>query len=363
MRIALITDAWSPQVNGVVRTLTRTVKLLEEQGHELLLITPELFRTFPMPTYPEIPVSFLPGRKVKRLLDEFQPEAIHIATEGTIGWAARRYCLRRKLPYTSAYHTRYPEYVRMRVPIPLAWSYAVVRRFHNSAVRTMVATPSMQRELEEKGFRHLVRWSRGVDIERFKPQSKETLTGERPAFVYLGRVAVEKNIEAFLELKLPGQKYVIGDGPAMADLKWRFPDVEFLGYLQNQALVDALAAADVMVFPSRTDTFGLVMLEAMACGVPVWPPTPRPGRSMLSRTGVMAGLTKTSAPPLLTRWKWVGNPAAVSPRKTPGTPAPASFCTTCAPSPADPLLRTGTLRKKKRPLSNLREIRCHPQRP
>jgi glycosyltransferase involved in cell wall biosynthesis len=269
MRIALITDAWSPQVNGVVRTLTRTVKLLEEQGHELLLITPELFRTFPMPTYPEIPVSFLPGRKVKRLLDEFQPEAIHIATEGTIGWAARRYCLRRKLPYTSAYHTRYPEYVRMRVPIPLAWSYAVVRRFHNSAVRTMVATPSMQRELEEKGFRHLVRWSRGVDIERFKPQSKETLTGERPAFVYLGRVAVEKNIEAFLELKLSGQKYVIGDGPAMADLKWRFPDVEFLGYLQNQALVDALAAADVMVFPSRTDTFGLVMLEAMACGVPV----------------------------------------------------------------------------------------------
>jgi glycosyltransferase involved in cell wall biosynthesis len=269
MRIALITDAWSPQVNGVVRTLTRTVKLLEEQGHELLLVTPELFRTFPMPTYPEIPVSILPGRKVKRLLDDFQPEAIHIATEGTIGWAARRYCLKRKLPYTSAYHTRYPEYVRLRFPIPLAWSYVYMRRFHNSAVRTMVATPSLQRELEEKGFRHLVRWSRGVDIERFKPQTKETLKGDRPAFLYLGRVAVEKNIEAFLELKLPGQKYVVGDGPAMADLKFRFPDVEFLGYLQNGALVDALAAADVMVFPSRTDTFGLVMLEAMACGVPV----------------------------------------------------------------------------------------------
>jgi glycosyltransferase involved in cell wall biosynthesis len=269
MRIALITDAWSPQVNGVVRTLTRTVKLLEEQGHELLLITPELFRTFPMPTYPDIPVSFMPGRKVKRLLDEFRPEAIHIATEGTIGWAARRYCLKRKLPYTSAYHTRYPEYVRLRAPIPLAWSYAFMRRFHEPAIHTMVATPSLQRELESKGFRHLVRWSRGVDIERFKPQSKEVLTGERPAFLYLGRVAVEKNIEAFLELNLPGQKYVIGDGPAMADLKWRFPDVEFLGYLHNQELVDALAAADVMVFPSRTDTFGLVMLEAMACGVPV----------------------------------------------------------------------------------------------
>jgi glycosyltransferase involved in cell wall biosynthesis len=269
MRIALITDAWPPQVNGVVRTLGRTVKLLEEQGHELLLITPQLFRTFPLPTYPDIPVSILPGRKVTRMLDEFQPQAIHIATEGTIGWAARRYCLKRKLRYTSAYHTRFPEYVRLRAPIPLAWSYAFMRKFHRPAARTMVATPSLQRELEQKGFRNMARWSRGVDIERFRPQSKETLKGERPAFLYLGRVAVEKNIEAFLELRLPGQKYVVGGGPALDDLTWRFPDVEFLGHLENGELVDALAAADVMVFPSRTDTFGLVMLEAMACGVPV----------------------------------------------------------------------------------------------
>ncbi len=285
MKIALITDAWSPQVNGVVRTLVRTVRLLEEQGHELLLVTPDRFRTVPTPSYPEIPISLFPGRKVRRMLDRFQPEAIHIATEGTLGWAARRYCLKRKLSYTSAYHTRFPEYVRLRAPIPLAWSYALMRRFHNRAERTMVATPSLQRELEAKGFRNLVRWSRGVDIERFRPEPREPLLSKRPAYLYLGRVAVEKNIEAFLELDLPGQKYVIGDGPALVDLKLRFPGVRFFGYRENGELVKTLAGADVMVFPSRTDTFGLVMLEAMACGVPV-AAYPVPGPVDIIRNGV-----------------------------------------------------------------------------
>ncbi len=269
MRIALITDAWSPQVNGVVRTLKRTVQELEGLGHEILLITPELFRTIPMPSYPEIPISIMPGRKVARMLDSFDPEAVHIATEGSIGWSARRYCLKRKRPYTSAYHTRFPEYVRLRAPIPLSWSYAIMRRFHDSAVQTMVATASLQAELEDKGFNNLVRWSRGVDTERFHMQSSDALVGIKPAFLYLGRVAVEKNIEAFLSLDLPGQKYVIGDGPAMADLQQCFPEVQFLGYLENGTLARTLSAADVMVFPSLTDTFGLVMLEAMACGVPV----------------------------------------------------------------------------------------------
>ncbi len=285
MKIALITDAWSPQVNGVVRTLTRTVKLLREQGHELLLITPELFRTVPTPTYPDIPIALMPGRKVRRMLDAFKPDAIHIATEGTIGWAARRYCIKRKLPYTSAYHTRFPEYVSLRAPIPLSWSYAFMRRFHDSAVRTMVATASLQKELEERGFKNLVRWSRGVDIERFRPQPQNALQGERPAFLYLGRVAVEKNIEAFLQLDLPGRKYVIGDGPALAELKARFGDVEFLGYRENGELARLLAMADVMVFPSLTDTFGLVMLEAMACGVPV-AAFPAPGPVDVIQNGV-----------------------------------------------------------------------------
>jgi glycosyltransferase involved in cell wall biosynthesis len=222
-----------------------------------------------MPTYPDIPLSLFPYYKVKQLLDEFQPEAIHLSTEGPLGWAGRRYCLRNNSPYTTTYHTRFPEYVRLRAPIPLALSYAFVRNFHNKAVLTMVATSSMKQTLEEHGFKNLHYWTRGVDIEHFVPRQESVMDLPRPIAAYLGRVAVEKNIEDFLNLKLNGSKVVIGDGPALNDLKQQYPDAHFLGYRENGDLARHLASADVMVFPSKTDTFGLVMLEAMACGVPV----------------------------------------------------------------------------------------------
>jgi glycosyltransferase involved in cell wall biosynthesis len=203
------------------------------------------------------------------LLDDFRPDAIHISTEGPIGWAARRYCLKHDFPYTSTYHTRFPEYVRLRAPIPLGLSYAFVRRFHNTAVHTLVATRSMRTALEARGFKNLEYWTRGVDIKHFKPVNDSVLSFQRPIALYLGRVAVEKNIQEFLELDLPGSKVVIGDGPACEALEQAYPDAHFLGYLKNGNLARHLASVDVMVFPSRTDTFGLVMLEAMACGVPV----------------------------------------------------------------------------------------------
>lgn len=270
MRIAILTDAWFPQVNGVVRTLNTTIGILEQQGHEVLCIHPEMFRSVPMPTYPDIPLVLFPWRGVKRRLDAFQPEAVHLATEGSIGWAGRRYCLKRSLPYTTAYHTRFPEYVRLRAPIPLTWSYGVMKRFHGPAIRTMVATRSMYDSLTEHGFSHLVYWSRGVDLQRFRPRDQDMYPDlPRPVMVHLGRVAVEKNIQAFLALDLPGSKVVIGDGPARKELQQRFPDAHFLGYRDNGDLARHLSSADLLVFPSLTDTFGLVMLEAMASGVPV----------------------------------------------------------------------------------------------
>jgi glycosyltransferase involved in cell wall biosynthesis len=253
----------------VVRTLNTTISILQQWGHEVLCVNPQHFRTLPLPTYPDIPLSLLPYRKIRRLLEAFQPDAIHISTEGPIGWAGRRYCLHNDFPYTTTYHTRFPEYVRLRAPIPLALSYAFVRRFHDPAAHTMVATRSMRTALEARGFKHLEFWSRGVDINRFKPLDQSVLTLERPIALYLGRVAVEKNIRDFLELDLPGSKVVIGDGPARQKLEQAYPEAHFLGYLQNGNLARHLASVDVMVFPSRTDTFGLVMLEAMACGVPV----------------------------------------------------------------------------------------------
>ncbi len=269
MKIAIATDAWRPQTNGVVQTLSTTARTLLAGGHEVLVVEPNQFRTFPCPTYPEIRLAWLPYRRLSRLLREFAPDCIHVATEGTLGMAARSWCLRHGFPFTTSYHTQFPEYVRARAPIPLALSYAHLRRFHSAAARTMVATPTLQKQLETRGFRHIVRWTRGVDVELFKPGPKDFLTLPRPIFVYVGRVAVEKNIEGFLALDLPGTKLVIGDGPARPSLQAKFPAAHFVGYKFGAELAAHLAATDVFVFPSRTDTFGLVLLEALACGVPV----------------------------------------------------------------------------------------------
>jgi glycosyltransferase involved in cell wall biosynthesis len=269
MKIAIATDAWHPQVNGVVRTLGQTAAQLEKLGHRLVFITPQDFLTYPCPTYPSIRLAVFPKRGVRRTLYTFRPDVIHIATEGPIGHATQALCRRLNLPFTTSYHTQFPEYIRARFPLPLSWSYAYLRRYHSRAARTMVATRSMQHRLKEWGFRNLVIWARGVDEDLFRPGPKSFLSGPRPIAMYMGRVAVEKNIEAFLNLDLPGSKYVVGNGPDFEQLRHRYPDVQFVGQKIGHELTAHLAAADVFVFPSLTDTFGLVLLEAMACGVPV----------------------------------------------------------------------------------------------
>lgn len=268
MRLALITDAWEPQVNGVVSTLRQTLKTLESLGVECLRISPEGFRSVPCPTYPEIRLAWAAGPTVTTRLDRFDPDAIHIATEGPLGLSARAWCLLRGRSFTTSYHTQFPEYVRARLPVPLTVTYAYLRWFHAQAARTLVATSTMRDTLTCRGFKRLATWGRGVDIHRFQPVVRDPLR-QKPIFVCLGRVAIEKNIEAFLELELPGEKWVIGDGPARFTLERRYPKVKFFGTLQGQILASTLAQGDVLVFPSRTDTFGLVMLEAMACGLPV----------------------------------------------------------------------------------------------
>ncbi len=269
MRIAIVTDAWRPQVNGVVTTLSTTAEILGAWGHKVQVLSPEACKTVPCPTYPEIPLALNAGGAIKRQLAAFEPDAIHIATEGPVGLAARRYCVSNGLDFTSSYHTRFPEYVRLRAPVPLSWSYAYMRWFHARAIRTLVSTATMERELTERGFGPVARWTRGVDTQRFQPRERGFLNEAGPVFMYVGRVAVEKNIEAFLTLDLPGVKYVVGDGPDRAALEARHPEVKFTGVKLGEALVQHLADADVFVFPSLTDTFGLVILEAMACGVPV----------------------------------------------------------------------------------------------
>jgi glycosyltransferase involved in cell wall biosynthesis len=269
MRIMIVTDAWLPQTNGVVRTLAQTAEWLGRFGHEVRMLTPRDFRSIACPTYPEIRLSLLPRRLVEHSIGEFSPQALHIATEGPLGLAARRYCLRRKLRFTTSYHTQFPQYLRARFPIPLAVSYWALHRFHGAAVRCMVSTPSLRRELEGRGFRNLAAWRRGVDTQLFKPGAKTFLSLPRPIAAYVGRVAVEKNIEAFLRMPWEGSKIVIGDGPERARLQANYPGATFTGFRFAEDLAAHLAAADVMVFPSLTDTFGLVNLEAMACGVPV----------------------------------------------------------------------------------------------
>ena len=269
MKIAIATDAWRPQVNGVVTTLSRTTETLLAKGHELLVLSPDGHRTLPCPTYPEIRLAVLPRRKIEKALQSFRPDALHVATEGPIGAAARGYCIAHRLAFTTSYHTQFPQYARKRLPIPEAWSYAFLRRHHAAARRTLVATEHMRRELVAHGFRNVVLWSRGVDTEVFKPCGRGHLDLLRPIWLYAGRVAVEKNLDAFLELDLPGTKVVVGDGPDRTLLMRRHPQVRFVGYKFGGDLAVHLSSADVFVFPSRTDTFGLVLLEAMACGTPV----------------------------------------------------------------------------------------------
>lgn len=273
MRILLATDAWEPQVNGVVRTLTRVVAELRDMGDEVEVISPDQFPTVPLPTYPEIKLAVGAYEKVQQRFKDFEPEAIHIATEGPIGLAARRVCLEWKLPFTTSYHTRFPEYVSARLPLPLAAGYAYMKWFHKPSGRLMVATPTMREELEKHGFRNISQWSRGVDTEVFRPRrpdEPDVFDGlPRPVWLYVGRVAVEKNIEAFVGLDLPGTKVVVGDGPQREELNDRYPAVRFLGAKFGAELAASYACADCFVFPSLTDTFGLVILEAWAAGTPV----------------------------------------------------------------------------------------------
>ncbi len=269
MKIAIVTDAWEPQVNGVVRTLQSTARELRAMGHTVDLLTPLEFRTLPCPTYPDIRLSLFPRAKVTRRLADSDPDAIHIATEGPLGLAARQFAMKRDLPFTTAYHTRFPEYVHARTGMPLSWTYAFLRWFHGPSRAVMVPTVIVKKDLEANGFRNVVLWSRGVDLDIFKPSNSKRLKTAPPIFLYVGRVAVEKNIEAFLALDLPGSKWVAGAGPALGGIRARYPDVNFLGVLNQQELAQIYASADVFVFPSKTDTFGLVLLEAMACGLPV----------------------------------------------------------------------------------------------
>lgn len=269
MKIVIVTDAWEPQVNGVVRTLKQTSTHLVEMGHAVFLLTPEDHYTIPFPSYPSIPLALFPGRKIARDLTSINADAVHIATEGPLGMAARRWCIKNKVQFTTSYHTQFPEYVRLRLPIPLSWTYAWFRCFHNKAVHTLVPTESQKHRLQSHGFNNVHVWGRGVDTSIFKPDNPQQIDLPKPITLNMGRVAIEKNIEAFLSLALPGSKVVVGDGPDLDMLRKKYPEVLFTGAKFGDELSSWVTAADVFVFPSKTDTFGLVLLEALACGVPV----------------------------------------------------------------------------------------------
>jgi glycosyltransferase involved in cell wall biosynthesis len=269
MRIAIATDAWYPQPNGVVRVLGCLHDRLAARGHELLVVSPDRFSTIPCPTYAEIPLALFPGRGTARLIEDFAPDAIHVATEGPIGQAARRFCRRAGLPFTTAYHTKFPEYLAQRTRLPVDWFYGYIRHFHRPSRAVMVPSSSVYSELARWRFANLRQWSHGVDTRVFHPQPKDLLDYPRPIFMYVGRVTVDKNLPAFLDLDLPGTKVVVGSGPLRERLIARYPDVRFHIARGDADLSRHFAAADAFVFPSRTDTFGLVMLEALASGVPV----------------------------------------------------------------------------------------------
>lgn len=272
MRIAIATDAWTPQVNGVVRTLTVTVGQLAERGYDVELIVPDQFLTVPMPGYREIRLAVAPGLGIRRTLGNFAPDVVHIVTEGPIGWSARRWCLEHQVPFTTAFHTRFPDYASVRTGLSPDWFWPIMRHFHASSQAVFVSTERLRDELHGRGIEPGRIWSRGIDTALFHPgqSALPQLAGlPRPILLSVGRVSAEKNLEAFLDADVPGTKVIVGDGPALPDLKRRYPDALFLGALHGPDLARAYAAADVFVFPSRTDTFGLVMIEALACGVPV----------------------------------------------------------------------------------------------
>ena len=270
MRILIVSDAWHPQVNGVVRTLSMVANELGAMGHTVEVLGPDRFPTVDMPTYGSIKLALWPGRRLARMIEAFRPHALHIATEGPLGWAARRWALRRDVPFSTSFHTKFPEYLHARTRMPLALGYALMRRFHNRGSATLVATGSLRRDLASRGFRKLQPWTRGVDLSRFRPETSNPFANlQRPIFLYVGRIAVEKNLDEFLQLDLPGTKVVVGDGPQRDALERAHPAAHFLGERHGDALTAAYAGADVFVFPSVTDTFGLVLLESLACGTPI----------------------------------------------------------------------------------------------
>ncbi len=267
-RVLIVTDAWHPQINGVVRTLSKLAEMLDGLGIGTQFITPNGFSSVPMPFYPDIRLALATPRQVARRIAEAAPDFIHIATEGPLGQLARHACLKGDLSFTTSYHTKFPEYLSARLPVPERWTYRKLREFHNSGKGVMVATASLGDDLARRGFRNIRPWSRGVDADLFHPGKRRELDLPRPVFLSVGRVAVEKNLPAFLDLDLPGSKVVVGDGPELPALKGRYPEAHFLGALPNDELAEIYASADVFVFPSLTDTFGNVLLEAMASGCP-----------------------------------------------------------------------------------------------
>jgi glycosyltransferase involved in cell wall biosynthesis len=272
MRIAIATDAWKPQINGVVRTISMTVNQLLKRGHDVELITPERFLTVPMPGYKEIRLAIAPRFGVRRALSKFLPDIVHISTEGPIGWSARAWCMTRNKPFTTAFHTRFPDYASVRTGLSAERFWPIMRRFHKPSSAVMVATPGLMSELAERGITHTRLWSRGVDTSLFNTDQiahSQIAVLPKPIFLSVGRVSKEKNLDAFLRCAIAGTKVVVGDGPMLAEMKSSYPDTHFMGAMHGSELASAYAAADVMVFPSQTDTFGLVMIEALASGVPV----------------------------------------------------------------------------------------------
>lgn len=305
MKIAIVTDAWVPQVNGVVRTLQSVRNELEARGHEVLVISPDLYRSCPCPTYPEIRLALAGPNRVGSRIAAFGPDAIHLSTEGPLCLAARHWCVRRAIPFTTAYHTQFPDYIARRTGIPAALFWLYIRWFHARAKRVLVSTRSVRAELASHGISHVAHWGRGVDLTQFTPDTPAPNIYAhlpRPIQLYVGRVAVEKNIEAFLESEIKGSKVIVGDGPARERLQSRYPDAHFLGTMNGRALAGAYAGADVFVFPSLTDTFGLVMIEALACGTPVAAyPVNGPIDIVADNVGALAGDLESAIALALTR--------------------------------------------------------------